>query len=445
MFQILLRRAAAGLVTVAVISGTPAWAGRTPDPPPGQVIPLSYVYDRFEKVVEDLATQHAGILARACHFDARFPRENKNMEWLDLVARKLHRLDSRWGYNWKRGEEGNPSADVLVYHYDQGGSESTRDFDDEHVYGIDLIGDCGGANNGQFADITDKLWFKWARHKLPHFPPVGDYDGDGRTDFAVFRPSNSTWYVQPAVGVGGFSRAWGTSGDVPAPGDYDGDGRTDLAVYRPSTGTWYALKSGSNWTASFTARWGTSTDIPVPGEYDGDGITDPAVFRPSDGTWHVLLSSTGYASRWSARWGASGDRPVPADYDGDGRADFALYRPANGTWFVLTSRSGYASAITRRWGAAGDIPQVGDADGDGVADMRVYRPSGAHWYTLLSSTGFTGSAYVLWGGMPEDRPVAADYTADGIDEIAVFRNGVWFVRSVATVHWGTTGDIIVSK
>ncbi|HEV8592619.1 MAG TPA: hypothetical protein VGQ55_10990 [Pyrinomonadaceae bacterium] len=48
-------------------------------------------------------------------------------------------------------------------------------------------------------------------------------------DLAVWRPSNGQWWTLNSQG-GSSTYTWGVSTDVPVPGDFDGDGKTDFAV-----------------------------------------------------------------------------------------------------------------------------------------------------------------------------------------------------------------------
>lgn len=172
---------------------------------------------------------------------------------------------------------------------------------------------------------------------------------------------------------------WGTSGDVPAPGDFDGDFKSDYSVYRPSEGNWYVFLSATN--SWFVTRFGLAGDIPVPNDYDGGGKTDIAVFRPSDGNWYVLFTESQQYS--TVHWGANGDRPVPADFDGDLKTDFAVFRPSTGDWYYTKSSDSTYGIM--HWGTTGDVPVPADYDGDGRADLTVFR-SGV-WHILRSTNG----------------------------------------------------------
>ena len=72
--------------------------------------------------------------------------------------------------------------------------------------------------------------------------------------------------------------SFGTSEDKPTVGDFDGDGKADIAVFRPSTGAWYRVNSSDG--SLFGELFGYGSDIITPADYDGDGKSDLAVFLP---------------------------------------------------------------------------------------------------------------------------------------------------------------------
>ena len=270
-----------------------------------------------------------------------------------------------------------------------------------------------------------------------------DFDGDGRSEVSIFRPSNGTWNATLTSNGANFSVQWGLSGDKLAPADFDGDNKTDLAIYR--NGVWWILNSFNN--SVTTVQFGLSGDIPVPNDFDGDGRADIAVWRPSNGVWYELRS---LGNQFAAQaFGQNGDKPLLGDFDGDGMGDLAVYRPQDGVWHLLQSSTN--SYVAFPFGIATDRPCAADYDGDGKTDACVFRgttdPNQPDFYILKSSDA--SALYVSWG-LPNDVPMLGDYDGDGKTDIGIFRasshDWYWLRSSNASVgftNFGQTGDLSV--
>ncbi len=267
----------------------------------------------------------------------------------------------------------------------------------------------------------------------------GDYDGDGRPDLLITGqdfnnvPTAKLYHNTTAgfVDVTPINLPQLTQGGV-AWGDYDHDGKLDFAISGQDVNGVAVTKIFHNNGAGFDDT--TPTGFPqlsvsslAWGDYDGDGRADLLIMG-SDGTNLVskVFHSTaaGFVDVTPVGMPQLDDGSVAwADYDGDGRADFVI-SGYNGSIYninVYHSTTGGFVDVTPTTMPQGDFTSVtwGDYDGDGKPDLLVTGST-----TGTSEGAFTRFFHNTTSGLVDDTPAYmpgvfygsvafGDYNGDG--------------------------------
>ncbi|QBR04512.1 trypsin-like serine protease (plasmid) [Streptomyces sp. S501] len=290
-----------------------------------------------------------------------------------------------------------------------------------------------GAPLKSYTSSTDK-WNESAMKSV-----TGDFNGDGRGDIATLHGNSDasvTAYVALGQANGGFSEpthAWAAlpggefhiSYMTPQVGDFNGDGRDDLAVWSANakTGvtklfTFTSKQSGTfntpfeSWIAP-AGSWARSSTKFVTGDFNGDGREELSVFY-KQGTQGVkayvfdTLPNGGFAAPglpwWeSTAWHWENATPQAGDFDGDGHDDVLV-------WYSYDDGADRTSTML--------FEKVDGKNKFGSAKVTL---DGAKTYDVARMQMVTG-----------------DYNGDGRDDLAVMNHRA--DNSVQMITWTTKAD-----
>jgi hypothetical protein len=310
---------------------------------------------------------------------------------------------------------------------------------------------------------------------------AGDFNGDGKDDILVHSGnaihiyrSNGSQLDAVFSAVERVPGSWQfTPGDRFFVGDFNGDGKDEVAVF-----------NGTNWVMEYLGlladdgadglRLIARYDNSMPGwdftpgdrfhvaDFNGDGKKDLFVFNGSN--WAIpyvgMLRSSGTGFSLVKRYDANmpswemrpGDRHVVGDFSGDGKEDLWVFNGSN--WSIpylgMLRSNGTSLSMSKRYDGTmpgwqmrpDDRHYVGDFDGDGKADLYVF--NGTNWSIaylgMLESTGsqlsltrrYDGNA-PGWQMRAHDRHWIADVNRDGKADLFVYNHQDWTPEYLGTM------------
>lgn len=208
---------------------------------------------------------------------------------------------------------------------------------------------------------------------------------------------------------------------IPLVGDFNGDGQDEFAIY--VAGEWLVDLNGDGaWDeGDLWVQLGSDLDRPVIGDWDGDGKDDIGIFGPEwERDAQVIPNDPGLPDPDNILRRGHKNTPPTEESATDGKR--LLKKTQQGKL-----RADVIDHVFR-YGSAADVPMAGDWNGDGIDAIAIYR--NGQWLLDLDGDGrWTERDGLFEFGQPGDVPIVADFNGDGIDELAIVRGNVWIIDS----------------
>jgi protocatechuate 3,4-dioxygenase beta subunit len=282
-------------------------------------------------------------------------------------------------------------------------------------------------NEFGFGGATAPNDYDWHLSVIDAGQPRSENSGNQYADAAdntVFDPvswsgpdlAQSQWILADENGTPIKTIRFGMAHATPVTGDWDGTGTTKVGVFLD--GLWFLDLNGNGvWdTVDLWVKLGHKGDQPVTGDWNGDGKTDIGIFGPMwKGDMRAIAADPGLPD--SANPPAlSRPKNVPPD-------------PADAATGYRTLKKGHSGRLRSdlidhvfKYGEKGDIAVIGDWNGDGIYNIGIFRDG--VWFLDMDGDGrWSEGDLVVEFGQPGDLPVVGDWTGDGISKIGVYRNG----------------------
>lgn len=288
-------------------------------------------------------------------------------------------------------------------------------------------------------------------------PLLGDFNGDGLVDVGTYDRTNGHWAVALS-NFGGFGSVtewltnFGASTDWQyVNGDFNGDGKTDIAIFNQSNGQW---KAGISNSAGFDNQgvWATfsntsTSTMPITGDFNGDGVSDVGVYNKAAGNVTVAISNKSSftsASIWINSLAYSSAAQVfTGDFNGDGLIDIGVFNDGNWSFAVSDGTQFISKSEWDTSFGVGKTPVISDFNHDGLTDIGVFTKDTGLWqiYRCTGNGFLPGGDWLNNFGQGEWNSVyALDFNGDGLTDAACFDNSTFTWQRLAAQ--GKAADLL---